>query len=85
MLAQAPPNANAPTIVPRPAGAQIKVPAGFSVEEFAAGLVGDGRDRSRRGGRGRDGEEGEAEGEGTNHGSTIVGLERGSVRRVVSG
>src|SRR5216683_1483057 len=30
MLAQGPPISNAPTIVPRPAGAQIKVPAGFS-------------------------------------------------------
>src|SRR5437764_7300722 len=38
MLAQAPPISNAPTIVPRPAGAQIKVPAGFSVEEYAAGF-----------------------------------------------
>src|SRR6478672_2712773 len=38
MLAQAPPNPNAPTIVPRPAGAQIKVPAGFSVDEYAAGF-----------------------------------------------
>ena len=39
MLAQAPPNANAPAIVPRPAGAQIKVPAGFSVDEYAAGFA----------------------------------------------
>jgi len=38
MLAQAPPNPNAPTVVPRPAGAQIKVPAGFSVNEYAAGF-----------------------------------------------
>lgn len=37
-LAQAPPNANAPTIVPRPAGAEIHVPAGFSVSEFARGF-----------------------------------------------
>jgi glucose/arabinose dehydrogenase len=37
-LAQPAPNANAPTIVPRPAGAQIHVPAGFSVEEFARGF-----------------------------------------------
>src|SRR3954452_14508974 len=39
MLAQAPPISNAPTVVPRPAGAQIKVPAGFSVEEYAAGFA----------------------------------------------
>src|SRR6266481_8743709 len=38
MLAQAP-ISNAPTIVPRPAGAQIKVPAGFSVDEYAAGFA----------------------------------------------
>src|ERR1051325_9883129 len=38
MLAQAPPNPNAPAVVPRPAGAQIKVPAGFSVTEYAAGF-----------------------------------------------
>src|SRR3954469_12237113 len=37
VLAQAP-ISNAPTIVPRPAGAQIKVPAGFSVDEYAAGF-----------------------------------------------
>jgi glucose/arabinose dehydrogenase len=36
--AQTPPNANAPTIVARPAGAQIHVPAGFSVDEFASGF-----------------------------------------------
>jgi glucose/arabinose dehydrogenase len=39
VLAQAPPISNAPTIVPRPAGAQIKVPAGFSVDEYAAGFA----------------------------------------------
>jgi glucose/arabinose dehydrogenase len=39
MLAQAPPNPNAPAIVPRPAGAQIKVPAGFTVDEYAAGFA----------------------------------------------
>jgi glucose/arabinose dehydrogenase len=33
-----PPSSGAPTIVPRPAGAQIHVPAGFSVEEFASGF-----------------------------------------------
>lgn len=38
MLAQAPPNPNAPTVVPRPPGAQIKVPAGFSVDEYATGF-----------------------------------------------
>src|ERR1051325_10761740 len=38
LLAQAPPVANAPAVVPRPAGAQIKVPAGFSVTEYAAGF-----------------------------------------------
>jgi hypothetical protein len=32
-------NANAPTIVPRPAGAQIHVPPGFSVDEFARGFA----------------------------------------------
>src|SRR3954466_10214215 len=39
MLAQAPPNPNAPTVVPRPAGAKIKVPAGFSVDEYASGFT----------------------------------------------
>src|ERR1041384_3222189 len=39
MLAQGPPNPNAPNIVPRPAGAQIKVPDGFSVDEYAAGFA----------------------------------------------
>src|SRR3954452_19507290 len=39
MLAQAPPNPNAPTVVPRPAGAKITVPAGFSVDEYAAGFA----------------------------------------------
>ena len=38
-LAQAPPISNGPTIVPRPPGAQIKVPAGFSVDEYAAGFA----------------------------------------------
>src|SRR5260370_26588898 len=38
-LAQAPPISNGPTIVPRPAGAQIKVPAGFSVDEYATGFT----------------------------------------------
>src|SRR5580765_6747618 len=38
LFAQAPPNANPPTLVPRPAGAKIQVPAGFTVEEFAAGF-----------------------------------------------
>jgi glucose/arabinose dehydrogenase len=38
-VAQPPSNANAPTIVPRPAGAQIHVPAGFAVEEFARGFA----------------------------------------------
>jgi glucose/arabinose dehydrogenase len=37
-LAQPPSNANAPTIVPRPAGAKIQVPPGFSVDEFARGF-----------------------------------------------
>src|SRR5262245_248102 len=37
-LAQPAPNANAPTIVSRPAGARIQVPAGFSVDEFATGF-----------------------------------------------
>jgi glucose/arabinose dehydrogenase len=37
-LAQSAPNANAPTLVPRPAGAQLHVPAGFSVDEFAGGF-----------------------------------------------
>jgi len=36
-LALAQPN-GAPTVVPRPAGAPINVPAGFSVAEFAAGF-----------------------------------------------
>lgn len=39
MLAQAPPISNPPALVPRPAGAQIKVPAGFSVDEYAAGFA----------------------------------------------
>ena len=38
-MAQAPPNANAPSVVPRPAGAQIQVPAGFSVTEYASGFA----------------------------------------------
>src|SRR6202163_1748888 len=38
-LAQAPPISNGATIVPRPAGAQIKVPAGFSVDEYATGFT----------------------------------------------
>ena len=37
-LALAQPN-GAPTVVPRPAGATIKVPAGFSVSEFATGFA----------------------------------------------
>lgn len=37
-LAQAPPNANAPMLVPRPADARIRVPPGFSVTEFANGF-----------------------------------------------
>src|SRR5689334_10886346 len=36
--AQTPPNANPPKVVPRPEGARIQVPAGFSVEEFASGF-----------------------------------------------
>src|SRR6185369_911647 len=39
MLAQAPPISSAPTIVPRPAGARIKVPEGFSVDEYATGFA----------------------------------------------
>src|SRR5688572_24840 len=39
LLAQAPPNPNAPALVPRPTGAQIKVPPGFSVDEYAAGFA----------------------------------------------
>ena len=38
LLAQPPIN-NPPAIVPRPAGAQIKVPAGFSVDQYAAGFA----------------------------------------------
>lgn len=38
-LAQPPSNANAPQIVPRPAGATIHVPAGFSVDEYAKGFA----------------------------------------------
>jgi glucose/arabinose dehydrogenase len=38
-LAQSVPPSNAPTIVPRPAGARIIVPAGFSVDEFAGGFA----------------------------------------------
>ena len=38
-FAQAQPIQNGPTIVPRPAGAQIKVPAGFSVDEYAGGFT----------------------------------------------
>jgi glucose/arabinose dehydrogenase len=38
-LAQSVPSSNAPTIVPRPAGAPIKVPAGFSVDEYASGFA----------------------------------------------
>jgi glucose/arabinose dehydrogenase len=39
LLAQTPPISNPPTIVPRPAGASIQVPAGFSVDEYAAGFA----------------------------------------------
>jgi glucose/arabinose dehydrogenase len=39
LFAQGPPISNPPVIVPRPAGAQIKVPAGFSVDEYAAGFA----------------------------------------------
>jgi glucose/arabinose dehydrogenase len=39
LLAQPGQISNPPTIVPRPAGAQIKVPAGFSVEEYASGFA----------------------------------------------
>jgi glucose/arabinose dehydrogenase len=39
LLAQAPQISNPPTVVPRPAGATIKVPAGFSVDEYAAGFA----------------------------------------------
>src|SRR5437588_9091208 len=38
-LAQSPQISNPPTVVPRPAGAQIKVPAGFSVDEYASGFA----------------------------------------------
>src|SRR5262249_40536377 len=38
-LAQTPPNANAPTVVPRPADARVQVPAGFSVTAFASGFA----------------------------------------------
>src|ERR1041384_8280716 len=37
-LGQPAPNANAPTLVSRPAEARIQVPAGFSVNEFATGF-----------------------------------------------
>jgi glucose/arabinose dehydrogenase len=37
LLAQAPLQ-NGPTIIPRPAGAKINVPAGFSVDEYARGF-----------------------------------------------
>src|SRR5690348_9532894 len=37
-LGLAQPPSSAPTIVPRPAGARINVPAGFSVDEFASGF-----------------------------------------------
>jgi len=37
-LAQPAPNASAPTIIPRPTGAPIRVPAGFSVDEYANGF-----------------------------------------------
>ncbi len=35
----APPLSNGPTIVPRPAGAKITVPKGFSVDEYASGFT----------------------------------------------
>jgi len=38
-FAHSPPNANPPTMVPRPAGARLTVPAGFSVDEFATGFA----------------------------------------------
>ncbi|HWC95499.1 MAG TPA: PQQ-dependent sugar dehydrogenase [Candidatus Sulfopaludibacter sp.] len=37
--AQTQPVSNSPVIVPRPAGSAIKVPAGFSVDEYAGGFV----------------------------------------------
>jgi glucose/arabinose dehydrogenase len=39
VLAQSVSTSNAPTIVARPAGAVIKVPAGFSVDEYASGFA----------------------------------------------
>jgi len=38
-LAQSVPTSSTPVIVPRPAGARIKVPAGFSVDEFTGGFA----------------------------------------------
>ena len=38
-FAQNPPISNGPTIVPRPAGAKINVPPGFSVDEYANGFT----------------------------------------------
>ncbi len=38
-IGNAPPISNGPTIVPRPAGAKITVPSGFSVEEYASGFT----------------------------------------------
>src|SRR4051794_30282597 len=38
-LAQSTPPSNAPEIVPRPPGAQIKVPSGFAVDEFVGGFA----------------------------------------------
>jgi len=37
-VAQPAPNANPPVLVPRPAGAQVHLPPGFSSEEFASGF-----------------------------------------------
>src|SRR3954463_10497930 len=77
LLAQAPPNPNAPTVVPRPAGAQIKVPAGFSVDEYAAGFA---RPRFMVEGPG-----GEVLVSDTVANGSVIALREGTKRVVISG
>jgi glucose/arabinose dehydrogenase len=77
MLAQAPPISNPATIVPRPAGAQIKVPHGFSVNEYAAGFA---RPRFMVEGRG-----GEVLVSDTVSNGSVIALRDGAKKVLISG
>lgn len=77
MLAQAPPISNGPTIVPRPAGAQIKVPVGFSVDEYATGFA---RPRFMVEGRG-----GEVLVSDTVPNGSVIALRNGAKKVLISG